>query len=121
MRKLFISPTLCVLVLLLTGCANMPWQKQAVIGYDILAETMARTAAELTARREAGTLSEDDYQKAKVIYNRAVDIFKKMPEAAAIAIDSDSKIKNKQYADLRTKLLNLLTLIEPLLTEKNIE
>lgn len=90
------------------GCSSMPWQKQTVISYQIMGETLQSSKTVLQELCLTGALSAEDCSTARTTYNQAVDIYKLLGNQALIAIDIGN---DSVYKQLAAQLMQLLVIL----------
>ncbi len=106
------SPMILALILFVfVGCGSfrsMPPEKQVLLSYEVMGETIQAAKPALMALCASGELSADDCIEARTAYNNAVAIYYSLGEMAKIAINTGD---NKDYQGLATELMGLLTVI----------
>ena len=80
------------------GCSSMPWQKQTLVSYQVMGETLKSSKVVLIELCLNGTLSEKDCSEARDAYNQAVDVYKVLGNQAIIAMDIGSDTIYKSMA-----------------------
>ncbi len=80
------------------GCGAMPWQKQAIISYQIAGATLQQSREVLKSHCADGVLTPEECDEAKEAYDTAVDIYNLLGNQVIIALDIGDDSIYKQLA-----------------------
>jgi hypothetical protein len=86
----------------------MPKEKQVLLSYDVISETLNNAKPILIDLCMSGTMSVEDCTKARLAYNEAVDIHMVLGYMAETVVDTGSDTK---YNELAEQLMGLLIII----------
>ncbi len=101
-----------ILLVFLVGCGSfrsMPPEKQVLLSYEVMGETIQTAKPILITLCDTGELSPEDCIEARAAYNNAVTVYYLLGETAKIAIDTGD---NTDYQGMAAQLMTLLTMIQ---------
>ena len=101
-----------ILIWLVSGCGmldRMPPEKQVVMTYTVMGETLNTAKPILISLCKSETMSAEDCKAARMAYNDAVKIYKRLGQYALKAID---KGNSDSYNSLALEFMELLTVID---------
>ncbi len=101
-----------IMLFIFIGCGSfgsMPIEKQVVISYEVMGETLKTAKPTMIGLCASGDISAEDCVNARNAYNEAVTLYKMLGEMAIVAVDTGD---GSNYQELSLQLMALLTTIQ---------